>query len=74
MEPLAIIIFFGFPLVGLVVGLAAAVGVLCEGRRALVPESHYIAARVRAAPVKPEDARWIAELEALGLAYRHTIC
>ena len=74
MEPLAIVIFLGFPLAGLVVGLAVAGAIVAGWRSADPPESHYIASRVRAVPVAESEECWMRELDTLRLPYRHTIC
>jgi hypothetical protein len=74
MEPIAIVIFYGIPLTASVVGLVAVASILLHWRSARSPEMHYIASRIRAAPVAETDRRWLAELDALCLPYRHTIC
>ena len=74
MDALAAIIFFGFPLVGLFVGLMSAGGMIVNWHRVTPPETHYIAARARPVPVDATDERWLNELAALQLPYRHTVC
>ncbi len=74
MDILAGVIFIGIPLVGISVGLVTAAGIILRWRSGEAPESHYIAFRMRALPVRDADRRWLKELDALKLPYRHTIC
>ena len=74
MDILAGFIFIGIPSVAILVGLLTAVATIWSWRSAAPPEAHYIASRMRALPVPDEDQKWLEELDALRLPYRHTIC
>ena len=74
MDILAGVIFIAIPLVAILIGLVAAVGVVSQWNSTETPEAHYIASRVRSVPVDDADRPWLKELEALRLPYRHTIC
>ncbi len=74
MDILAGVIFFGIPMVGTLIGLVAAAGVVLEWNSTEAPETHYIASRVRSVPVRDADRPWLNELEALRLPYWHAIC
>ena len=74
MDILAGVIFFGIPMVGTLIGLVGAAGIVLEWNSTETPEAHYIASRVRSVPICDADRPWLKELEALRLPYRHTIC
>ncbi len=70
----AAIIFIGIPLIGILAGLAVAVGTLVGWNRTLPPESHYIASRHPMNAKDAEEETWLKELDALKIPYRHTVC
>ncbi len=70
----AAIIFIGFPLIGILAGLAVAVGTLVGWNKTQPPESHYIASRHPLNAKNAAEKQWLDELDALKIPYRHTVC
>ena len=74
MSWLSALIFLGVPAAGILVAAAFGVATLLRWNRGQAPERHYIASRMQFEAKDEADAKWLAELNALQLPYRHTIC
>jgi hypothetical protein len=68
------LIFLGLPLLGILAAVALGVATLLRWNRGQLPEHHYIASRMQFVAKDEAEAVWLAELNALQLLYRHTIC